>query len=317
MDHTTKSKIEEAGRSRYGKSASVAKALTGAKPKGALTKAEVAFLKKHQGLWPQRGGVDLGPWARVVLYGDIVKYAKPTEMAAWIKLLRRGLIRIERKDVRPGSYSKSPSADWIYVAVLTPAGAEAAAGGQRGSRAAQQCRVKTGARKGQFAKCRKPARKGRKAVSFALPKSRGTTVTLRGPRGETATLRYRKPGSYTLTKGQHKRWGNAKEIREDIAHFHMGGTLPRSQAGWAAKGRKADLSDGAQFAKMLRKSWRGVKWSGTYGSADMGGLKIRWTESGSDDAVIVTIASHPYLKGSPENVMKALNEIRHAFRHGG
>ena len=84
------------------------------------------------------------------------------------------------------------------------------------------------------------AGRGRRADEIALPKSRGTVVTVRGPRGEVAKLKYVKSGSYILMMGQQSRWGNASQIRQDIAHFQMSGKLPYSGGGWSNKGRRSE-----------------------------------------------------------------------------
>ena len=66
---------------------------------------------------------------------------------------------------------------------------------------------------------------------------KGETVTIVGPSGETATLRHCNSGTdWVLVKdGFHRaRFGNAAEIRQDIAAFQETGALPRSSCrGWA------------------------------------------------------------------------------------
>ena len=75
------------------------------------------------------------------------------------------------------------------------------------------------------------------------------------------------------------------------------------------------VGEAQEFADMLKKKWRGVKYDAKrgVGSANIGGLKINFHQSGNDSAVIVTITDHPYMKGDPTDVMKALDRIKAGF----
>ncbi len=75
------------------------------------------------------------------------------------------------------------------------------------------------------------------------------------------------------------------------------------------------IGDGLEFANLLSKEWRTVKYDERRdrGSANLGGLKIDFVESQSDSAVIVTIREHPFMKGSPEQMMEALKRIKAAW----
>lgn len=77
-----------------------AKALT-AKLGPSLSTGEQEALKKL-GLQTAGEGAYLGPWSKVVLYNDVTRYWKPSEVAGFIKLLRRGRLRIAK---RHGDYS--------------------------------------------------------------------------------------------------------------------------------------------------------------------------------------------------------------------
>jgi len=90
-------------------------------------------------------------------------------------------------------------------------------------------------------------------------------------------------------------------------------TLPKGSEERKAilAGLDKTASDGQEFADLLSKKWRKVKWDErrNQGSASLGHFKISWFESGNDTAVIVNIDSMDRLKGSPENVMDALEYL--------
>ena len=79
------------------------------------------------------------------------------------------------------------------------------------------------------------------------------------------------------------------------------------------------VGDGRTFANLLSKKWRTVEYdeARNAGTANLGGLVIRFQESGSDPAVLVTITSHPYMKGDPAQVAKALESIRRIMANIG
>jgi len=85
----------------------------------------------------------------------------------------------------------------------------------------------------------------------------------------------------------------------------------------ATPGDLADVGDGQEFANLLSKKWRDVKYDAKRrtGTANIGGLKIAFQESGSDTAVIVTIKEHPYMKGEPKHMVAALNKIKTAMHN--
>ena len=76
-------------------------------------------------------------------------------------------------------------------------------------------------------------------------------------------------------------------------------------------GLKKTSQEGQEFADLLAKKWRSVKWDEkrNQGSAKLGSFSISWFESGNDSAVVVNIDSMDRLKGSPENVMDALSHL--------
>ena len=49
-----------------------------------------------------------------------------------------------------------------------------------------------------------------------------------------AELKKHRNGVYSLKLGERVRWGNRREIRKDLQHFHDFGTLPKSKGqSWA------------------------------------------------------------------------------------
>lgn len=90
-------------------------------------------------------------------------------------------------------------------------------------------------------------------------------------------------------------------------------------SGWSKPTEKAESMDAVQenvgeaeeFAGLLRKKYRGVKFDAKRqtGTLKMGRFTITWSESQNDPAVRVSIVAVDGLKGSPENVMDALNHM--------
>ena len=80
--------------------ASVQKALQGRPPRGKLSATETTVLAKI-GI-----GQELGPWAHIVIYNDVLTYASKLACAAFIRLLRRGCLRVVRGAPEPdGKYA--------------------------------------------------------------------------------------------------------------------------------------------------------------------------------------------------------------------
>ena len=73
--------------------------------------------------------------------------------------------------------------------------------------------------------------------------------------------------------------------------------------------------DASEFAAMVKKKYRGVKFNPKtgQGSANLGGVKITWGLSGNDSAVVVMTEGLGPLKGSPEDVWKVLEAIKKAL----
>ena len=85
----------------------------------------------------------------------------------------------------------------------------------------------------------------------------------------------------------------------------------------AALQHKAEyVGEGQGLANILGKKWRHAVWDEKrgVGEANLGGLEIRWTESGNDPAVIVQITKHPYMKTDAVQmalVLKLLGDVFH------
>lgn len=74
--------------------------------------------------------------------------------------------------------------------------------------------------------------------------------------------------------------------------------------------------EGQEFFELLEQEWNTVHYDADKGTgwAQAGSLgKIEFNESGNDPAVIVTIAKPIRMKGRPEDVMKALEQIAKAI----
>ena len=76
------------------------------------------------------------------------------------------------------------------------------------------------------------------------------------------------------------------------------------------------VSEGQELADLLGKKWRNVKWDEkrNQGSADMGSIKIRFSSSANDPAVIINIVYTERLKGDPERMMGALSHLQKTWR---
>jgi len=91
--------------------------------------------------------------------------------------------------------------------------------------------------------------------------------------------------------------------------------------GSTARGRRANgyVGEAEQFAALLRKKYsaRGIRLrfdkKSRTGSAWIGSLAINFSDSTNDPAVIVWIKESKRLKGSPENVLAALNKIQEGW----
>ena len=108
-----------------------------------------------------------------------------------------------------------------------------------------------------------------------------------------------------------------KQLREYIS------ALDRAlgKKGSSARGRRANgyVGEAEQFAALLRKKYsaRGIRLrfdkKSRTGSAWIGSLAIDFSDSTNDPAVIVWIKESKRLKGSPENVLAALNKIQEGW----
>jgi len=117
-----------------------------------------------------------------------------------------------------------------------------------------------------------------------------------------------------------KKDDKAASLRSNL--IRVAATLPVGSAdrkallGVLAAKKKAEyIGDGQEFANILSKKWRNVKYNDERGAgfAELGSLSIQWQESGNDDAVIVNITKTPTLKGPAGHVAKALETVRRAL----
>lgn len=77
--------------------------------------------------------------------------------------------------------------------------------------------------------------------------------------------------------------------------------------------RRLASDDGQEFYELMKDEWSSVDYNPTTGKgqARAGTLGvIRWSSSGNDPAVVVTIDKFPRIKASADIAAKALDEIR-------
>ena len=74
-------------------------------------------------------------------------------------------------------------------------------------------------------------------------------------------------------------------------------------------------SDGQKLADALSKKWKAVKFDPKrgQGTANIGGLKIKFSDSGNDPAVVVEIVEHPRMKADAESMLAALGKLAKVF----
>lgn len=81
-------------------------------------------------------------------------------------------------------------------------------------------------------------------------------------------------------------------------------------------GTAKTAQEGQEFADLLKKKYRGVKYKDGKGSASTGNVKVTFVESSNDPAVHLDFEMNS-MKGSPENMMKALAALKDAYKHAG
>jgi len=71
---------------------------------------------------------------------------------------------------------------------------------------------------------------------IALPRHNDSTIEVRSASGIVAIIKKVAGGVYVMKTRYttHMRWGNAKEIRQDIKYFITNGVLPRSDSATCA-----------------------------------------------------------------------------------
>lgn len=71
-----------------------------------------------------------------------------------------------------------------------------------------------------------------------------------------------------------------------------------------------DIEEGQEFANLLKKRFRNVKYKNGKGSADLGMIQLTWEQSQNEDALWVSLQQKGRIKVfDPEDALKAFTSI--------
>lgn len=75
-----------------------------------------------------------------------------------------------------------------------------------------------------------------------------------------------------------------------------------------------DIEEGQEFANLLKKRFRNVKYKNGKGTADLGMIQVAWEQSQNEDAIWLSLQQRGRVKAfDPEDAVKALQAINKAL----